>query len=240
MKVLIGIATYKRPEKLKRCIDSILNSTHQDFHIVVVCDNNDWDTHEFLLKKYDINLPLYSFIQPEHKYVIGAWNKVVNLNIPYPYWQSFIGLCDDVELEPNALEKAIQTHQKRFPDTDGVVGFKQVCPGHNNYNFKWFGQTLMGRKFIERYKDVNYQICAPMYSHFFQDEEMYDFANSLNKFEVCPQAILKHYHPGFVKSEIDETHNITRDGHNSPKKRDTEIFNRRRLEGKIWGKTWEI
>ena len=91
--------------------------------------------------------------------------RVIQENISRE-WDGFIGLCDDVELLPNTLEKAVLLHNQKFFDTDGVVGFAQDCPGYPRYTFKWFGQTLIGRKFVERYRDANYQICCPDYYHF--------------------------------------------------------------------------
>lgn len=236
MRLLIGIATYHRIEKLHRCIKSIKASTHQDFEIMVICDNMDLDTAEEIRATYP---EIIIDVQPSHKYVIGAWNLCVQSNIDDPSWDGFIGLCDDVELTPEALEEIVACHKFTFPDTDGVMGFNQECPGYSNYTFKWFGQTLMGRKFIERYKEANYQICCPDYKHFFQDEEMYEFASSLNKFYSCPQALLKHYHPGFIKEEMDETHNIIRDKVNSPKLHDLRIYTIRKSEKLIWGKSFQ-
>lgn len=236
MKILIGIATYHRIEKLHRCIKSIKASTHQDFEIMVVCDNLDLDTAEEIKAIYP---EIIVDVQPSHKYVIGAWNLCIQSNINEP-WDAFLGLCDDVELNPDALEQAIKVMSASFKDGDGVVGFKQECPGYPNYTFTWYGQTLIGRKFIERYKEVDYQICAPMYKHFYQDQELFEYANSLNKFEKADKAILKHYHPGFIKEEHDETHDVIRKGKNSPKKYDIELFNKRQKENKIWGLSWEL
>lgn len=242
MKLLIGIATYKRPKKLIRLIKSLNNQTYKDFRLYIISDNNDFDsanivqTHEV----YDVmNTSWIVQNDSKHHYVIGAWNRVIKENINRDDWDGFIGLCDDVELRPNALEEIINYHQKCFPDTDGVCGFNQECPGHLEYTFKWFGQTLMGRKFVERYKDVDYQICCPYYTWSHQDEEMFQFASSLNKFRNCETAILQHYHPCFIKQEIDETHNILRQGNNSIRNKDLTLFKKRQEENKIWGKTWE-
>ena len=41
MKFNIIIPTYKRVEKLSRCINSILKQTYRDFEIIVCFDNMD-------------------------------------------------------------------------------------------------------------------------------------------------------------------------------------------------------
>lgn len=239
MKLLIGIATYKRIKKLERCIESIKKSTYKNIlQIEVIIDNNDYETLNFISNRYEEDFSLIDCkIQPEHKFVIGAWNRVIQENMDKE-WGGFIGLCDDVELRLNALEEIVKYHKENFPNTDGVCGFAQECYGNEKYTFKEYGQTLMGRKFIERYKEVNYQICCPFYKHFKQDREMYQFASFLNKFKFCSTAILDHDHPSFT-GNIDETHNIIREGVNSPKKHDFDLYIKRNKENKIWGKTWE-
>lgn len=234
MKLLIGIATFKRIDKLKRLLKSLKNQTYQNFRIEVVCDNNDFETSKFL-----VDSDIKNYVQNYHKFVIGAWNKIVQQNINNT-WDGWIGLCDDVELHPNALQIIVNQHKDHFYDTDGVLGFKQECPEHPEYSFKWFGQTLMGRKFIERYAEANYQICCPDYFHFCQDAEMYDYAHSLYKFFSCEGAVLNHYHPGFIKDEVDETHNIIRSGNVSPKNKDFKMQIEREKLGYLWGKDFNL
>ena len=236
MKLLIGIATYQRTKKLQRLLLSLHNSTYKNFDIEIVADNNDLNTSNEI--KY-LNADMVVKVQPEHKYVIGAWNRIVQENI-HKKWDGFIGLCDDVELKPDALQNIVNMHGRTFPDTDGVLGFKQECPGHPEYSFKWFGQTLMGRKFVERYKDANYQICCPDYRHFCQDSEMGEYAHSLNKFFACEEAVLQHYHPCFVKEEIDNTHNLIRLGKYSPKNHDYKMQKIRKNSGFLWGKNFQL
>jgi glycosyltransferase involved in cell wall biosynthesis len=237
MKLLIGIATYRRIEKLKRCLDSIFSSTYTNYQVVVVSDNNDFETAEFLKNSDYPNLKVD--VQPSRQFVIGAWNKVVKENV-YHDFDGFIGLCDDVELLPSTLEMAFLSHATLFSDTDGVVGFNQKCPGRDDYTFKWYGQTLIGRKFIERYSKANYQICCPDYKHFYQDEEMFYYAHSLGKFAPCKEALLYHYHPSFLPNEKDETHDIVRLGICSPKKYDFDVYTQRRKLGYLWGSDFNL
>lgn len=249
MKLLIGIATYKRTEKLQRCLNSIFNSSYKDYEILIVADNNDVATKDYLAgpnmyKLWDV------IVQPSQQFVIGAWNRANRENIEIKFvednngtkvgFDGFIGLCDDVELTENALENAVLAHKNWFPDGDGVVGFKQDCPGYPEYTFKWYGQTLMGREFIERYKQVDYQICCPDYKHFFQDEEMFMYANSMNKFHPEESALLHHYHPSFIREEQDQTHEIVRFGNDSPKVHDMKVLAERLKKGYLWGRDFNL
>ena len=247
MKLLIAIATYKRIEKLQRLLNSLFEQTYKDFEIVIVCDNKDYETENYLkgpnmYKLYDV------IVQEEQKFVIGAWNRAVKecffdslleWSEEKPrrdHFDGFVGLVDDVELYKDTLEVAVREFKSVYnKSTDGVLGFHQECPGHEEiYSFKWYGQTLIGRDFIERYQTVDYQICCPMYRWSHQDEEMWQYASSLGKFHQCRKAILKHYHPSFIKEEIDETHNLVRYGINSPREHDLKLFNERQKLGLIW------
>jgi hypothetical protein len=47
---------------------------------------------------------------------------------------------------------------------------------------------------------------------------------------------LKHYHPAFVKEEMDETHPIVR---GKVKGEDDTIYRERRAKNLVWGQTWQ-
>lgn len=239
MKLLLAIATYKRPEKLKRLMLSLKKQSYKDYEVVIVFDNNDFQSCR--LVQGDAKPDWKILFQKGHKYVIGAWNRAVQEMFIKRNYDGFMGLCDDVEMvDTDFLQKAVDFHKDRYADGDGVIGFKQECPGHPQYTFKWYGQTLMGRKFIERYASVNYQICCPDYLHFFQDEEMYEYASSMDKFYRCQQAVLYHYHPSFIKKEMDETHDIIRKGFDNPKNKDFNMRGRRSGKNYLWGKDFKL
>jgi len=230
MRVLIGVATYKRPEKLTRLLKSLEAQTYQNFHTHIVFDANDKES-VIGATSYQRNYTME--INPEHGYVIGCWNLAHRC----PGFDAHLMLCDDVELHKTCLERALEALETRFKDTDAVIGLSQECPGYPNYTYKPFGQTLMGRKFIDRFEPVDYQVCCPFYTHFYQDAEMWQYMSELGKTYHCKEAILNHYHPSFKKDELDETHGIVRV--KSLFNGDIELFKRRQAEGKLWGKTWD-
>lgn len=232
--IAIVIPTYKRIEKLDRCIESIFKSTWEVLNVFVYADNQDTQTKDFLALKYPFDV--FCKVNLEHKYVIGGWNDFTK-TLFNADWQIMMWCVDDVELYPDCLEKAVQAMHEHFPDYDGVVGISQECPGHEEYTYKPYGQVLLGKKFIERYKEANYAVCCPAYTHFFQDEEMWQYATSINKFYHCKEALLKHYHPAFIKSEMDATHPIVR---GAVFQRDRQIFAQRQSQNLIWGKTWQM
>jgi hypothetical protein len=230
MKILIGIATYKRPEKLKRLLRSIENQNYKNFDVAIAFDNGDIESISAL---GEWNIPLFLCVMPKQSYVIGCWNKLHQLK----GYDAHLMLCDDVELFPDCLENAVKELEEKFPDLDGVIGITQECPGRLDYTYKPFGQTLMGRKFIDRYKEVNYQVCCPYYVHFSQDCEMWQFMSELGKTYHSDKARLYHYHPAFKPEEIDATHAIVR----VPTifQKDIETFKKRQAEGKLWGRSFE-
>jgi GT2 family glycosyltransferase len=247
-KIAIGIPTFKRITKLERCLRSIeAQSFLYDMSIFIYCDNNDKETYDYLNNKYKEGLPSHqrrSFIplkivlNDKREFVVGSWNKFFNMIMTTDnQYTSCLLLVDDVELNNDCIEKAVNYLEKFYPDTDGIIGINQKNPEKLNYTFAKFGQILIGRKFIERYKEVNYQVWTPFYKHFYSDYECFMYASSLKKFYFAEDALLKHYHPGFYPEEIDKTHNVIRRP-SGPKDHDIEIFKDRQKRKVNWGNTW--
>ncbi len=233
MQFAIVIPTYSRITKLKRCIESILKQTHQDFLIFVMADNNDEETYRWVTDTY-IDEPRIQAVPIEkHLYVIGCWNyftkNLFKYVIDYMCW-----IVDDTELLPDCLETLNRVCTKHFPDKDGMVGISQVYPLCPEVHWKENGQCAIGKKFIERFP--NRQVCCPDYVHFYQDEEVLEYAKSINKF-VLSTGKLIHHHPAFYRNEMDETHKIPR-GETHNKDRATYLM--RRKKDLIWGKNWEL
>lgn len=240
MNLAIVIPTYKRIKKLERCLNAIEKSLGRaderdllnKMAVYVYCDNNDLETYEWLIKSnYNCNVTPY--LNENRLLAPGCWNKFFS-DFNTIEWDACQWLVDDVEVEEGFFIAVIETMQEHFPDYDGVIGTKQICPGREDYTFKWYGQPLIGRKFAERYP--NRQVCCPSYKHFFQDEEMYLYASSLDKFEHAKNAVMKHYHPNFVPSEYDDTHFIVR---GNIKNYDYSMFEKRQKLNLIWGKSFE-
>jgi len=231
--IAIVIPTYERIKKLDRCLSSIFKSTYQNFKIYVYADNKDEATLSHvghITKKYT---KVTCFMNSQHLGVIGSWNRFTR-ELWDSSWDIMAWIVDDVELYDDCLDRAVTAMQASFSDTDGVIGLAQECPGHPEYTYKPYGQVLLGRRFIQRYAAVEYAVCAPMYSWAYQDEEMYRFACSLNKFSHCEGARLKHYHPAFIPTEMDNTHHISREN----LRQDKEIYHRRKDGGLTWGNSW--
>jgi len=232
MKIAVVIPTYQRVKKLERCIKSILNQTYKDVEIFVYADDNDRETESFVS---GLNNPTISVaVNDTREYVIGSWNKFTR-ECWDKDWSIMAWIVDDVELDKHCFENAVYRMLTLFSDTDGVIGLSQSCPGVEGYTYKPYGQSLLGRKFISRYP--GHAASCPDYIHFWQDQELYTYASSLNKFYHSREAIVKHYHPSFIKEEMDATHSLVR---GLVKKKDTETYYKRRQQNLTWGRNFNL
>jgi hypothetical protein len=231
MKIAIGIAFHNRINKLERLLKSINN--RNNVYIFILCDNEiDYDNVTHLIK----NCPATILLNKEAQYVVKKWNWFYRNTINLDYI-GFLNLVDDVELKEDTIEQAINYFLTNYPDTDGIIGFNQECPNHPEYTFQPTGQTLIGSKFLKRYKEVDYQVCCPAYQQWYQDNETFQYAVKLGKFKFCKKATLLHYHPAFIKEEMDNTHFLIRI---KILNEDRKIYMDRQSEGLIWGDSWKL
>jgi len=232
MKIHIGIAYHNRLNKLIRLLKSINNSKVKEIEILtyVICDNEK-DFVECI--KNDLNFKVFYY--PEAPYVVKKWNSFYKetYDINSIGW---LNLVDDVELDENCIQLAVNNLLSNYPDSDGVIGINQICPNHPEYTFQPSGQILIGRKFLERYKEVEYQVCAKEYLQWRQDLETYEYSNTLGKFILGTNALIKHYHPSFIKKELDNTHFLIR---GDIINKDRKIYNERQKRGLIWGQNFQ-
>jgi len=237
MHVSIVIPTFQRILKLTKCLESIKQQTHKDLSVYIFADNNDMTTAETIAEEYPEH---YITVNSTQKYVSGSWNNYFKLAFKTHYYSTpeiMAWIVDDVVLHKDCLANAVESMIKYYPDTDGIIGLKQECPGRPDYTFKWFGQMLIGREFIERYKEVDYQLYCPDYTHFHGTEEIFQYANSLGKFKNCPEAVLDHYHPSFNADWKDATHDIVR---SQIIQKDKATWKTRQQKELVWGKTWDL
>lgn len=243
MKILACIATYNRPEKVKRCIDSILNQTWKKIDIMVCADNNDIETMDYIDLKFPSNeYPNIDVIINERQlFVGGCWNKIIKYGKTErdDIYDGYLMLVDDVVLEPNCVENAVFDMGRvfggdKFKGDDAVIGITQTG---KQAGFVPAGQCLIGSTFVDRFKEVDYQVYNPEYSHWFIDGELHEYAESLDKFYLSITAKLEHLHPAFYSEEMDDTHKITR---GQIMKEDKKTRQLRQEQGLIWGQSFRV
>jgi hypothetical protein len=200
----IYIPTYKREAKLMRCMDSIVNQDFKAVRIVV---------------KYDT----------QREYVFRMWDR--ELRTMFYDWAILI--CDDVEFLPGCFSKLAEVCNKKFPDTDGIVGYNQINIPPDADGFSKSAQIAIGRKFVERFGE--HRVHCPDYRSFGADAELGHFADSVRKFYFCEEAQMIHHHPAHCPGEMDETHVVMRAG--DTVQVDNDKYQQRVVQrGWTWGK----
>lgn len=117
----IVIPTWKRPEKLARCLESIKRQTYKEIRVHAIEDTDR----------------LFAF---------GVWNRFL---ASWDTGGYFVYLCDDTELAPNCIQEAVKVFSRRWPDGDGVVGFHQQIADKGGWCQSAMG--MVGRAFAERF-----------------------------------------------------------------------------------------
>lgn len=121
-KVTVLIPTYKRPEKLKRAVESILTQTYQDF-IIVISDNASGDKTENIvssLKQVDKRIEYYK--QPVNIGMNPNFNFLVS-KVATPF---FCLLTDDDYYLPNFLEDSFSIFDQHPQIMFSVVSAPEI------------------------------------------------------------------------------------------------------------------
>jgi len=212
----IVIPTRNRIKKLRRCLASIPSSVLGiPIKITVICDDDPMTAYLLQVESNSIRV----ITVKEHSGSVYCRNL-----ISQTVEDILLYATDDIEFKKDAIIEATKVMKKHFPDGDGIVGFNQI----NANKFSVAGVALMGQKFLRRYPERKFLF--PGYFHFSCQEVEY-LGNKLNKIILAEKAEIIHYHPGFVKSEVDNTHVEAR----SHRKDDRSLSNERYHKGLIWG-----
>ncbi len=111
------IATRDRPNYLNRTLDTLTRQTYWNIQIVVVDDGSSPDVPR-MIKRY----PVDKFVKTEHVGAAAARNE--------GFLQSegeFVIFCDDdLELEPNMIERLLDTLQRNPSKAYAYCGFRQT------------------------------------------------------------------------------------------------------------------
>jgi hypothetical protein len=194
-----------------RCLECI--PRHPWVKVVVGCDADSW-TAQNLVHPLVGTPPDFTLWSKKH---LGSM-RLCNL-LAASVEDGLIPLCDDMELLPGALEKALEKFNQEFPDDDGVLGFHQE--GLTSYAPT--GLFLMGQKFLARYPGK--QVFNTTYAHF-GDVEIYELAHKLGKFKFGGKEVAVYH-----RHEEDGTHKESR----KIKAIDAALRKDRRESGQIWG-----
>lgn len=139
-------------------------------------------------------------------------------------------LADHIVPKPNLIEAVAKAYEGR-PDI-GMVGLKianmEPLPGVREYCF-----FALSRPFIEHFPDR--QVFCPDYYHFYGDTELGRFAADSEAFLFAENAEIETFHVNNGLADPDDTWRASR----SRKKQDIDTYERRKLKGLVWGKSFE-
>jgi len=212
------IPTRNRWRKLQRCLGSIPQQLPDvTLNVIVVCDG-DYETAQALLAIGN-GVVSRTILVRQHSGAVFCRNLVTQCAE-----DAVLYATDDIEFSSGAIEAAVKSMRRNFPDEDGIVGFNQICQG----GFTAAGVALVGQPFLRRYP--NRKLFCPLYFHF-SCQEIERLGKKLGRLVVEKEAVLTHYHPGWNKAEFDKTHAEAR----IYRQKDKAISSARRAKGLIWG-----
>ncbi len=219
MRIEIVIPTYRREDKLCKCIESIKKAMIDDVKLCIYYSEEiAWEKMGEIWQNDFIHHIMY-----DRPYTAPTfWNYYLENQFN---GDVFVYLNDDVELDPDCLRLIVQTFEYGIKDFDGVVGIHQInIP--NTRRLLAFG--AIGKKFIDRFP--NRHVFCPDYKCLYIDEELENYARIVDKAWTDRGPKLLHHHPCTGVPE-DETHRHNR----IHKADDIRMYNARKKMGYLWG-----
>lgn len=197
----IVLSTRFRFGKLLRMIKSVPPLHYLNIHVVFDGDRENFEAFSRLPKDHYQGGTMTGYLIRVHSGSVYCRNHV------FPMCEDGVLIaCDDIVFHPGAIESAFRNFNKRFKDDFGVVGFNQfnaVPPD----NFCWTGVCLVGQSYLKSHPGK--RLINPEYFHFGTREIEWK-ADKLKCLYRDPDAKIFHYHPGWMKDEMDRTHNEAR------------------------------
>ncbi len=198
--VLVVVPTWQRPEKLAACLASLQAQTYPNVEVLPVEDT-------------------------DREFAFGIWNRIAR-NVGKG---AFAYLCDDMEAAPDMIERAVSLLLSKWPNTDGLVGFRQNIQGLKGACDAAVG--MIGARFLDRFPGRR-PFC-PEYSRFHADLELGRYAKKVHRFQMPDSVNLTHHHPKYEPDAMDLTHQIVRD--EAAVARDDATLRRRKAKRLLWG-----
>jgi glycosyltransferase involved in cell wall biosynthesis len=190
-KVSVIIPSMNRPDRLKRCVESLKASVSNPEEVecitVIDCDMESQQSMIGML------WPVVMF-SPERLGAITSWN--IGLMVSRSNRVVFAG--DDLEWTPGWLDMAIKAHQEKLGGY-GMLGFND---GYQN------GNTLAVHYLIDKQfvKDIfGGRIAFPMFEFYCNDTVANRLAKKVNRFWWDKSVLVAHHHytQTGVKDDLD-------------------------------------
>jgi len=199
-------------------------------------------------KEHNINVYIYTDTLRERKevYDLTPANILSNINVialkkEYIAPDLFNDFLEDMEEDlliyttddtiflDNCISNALKDMENL--EYDGVVGFNVAnCPSGQGCNAS---HGMISKKFSNRFP--NNKVFCPEYRVLYIDEELMNYAISVDKFKSSSEAKILHFHPAVTKEKPDSTHIHHRRNKNS----DIVTYKKRKELNLIWGESFE-
>lgn len=187
-KVSILFPTTGRPERARRCIDQLRETTKgHELEIIAAVDS---DQETALSIGPVVDLLLYS---THYRGCSQAWNDCLAESTGDPV----VFAADDLNWQEGWLDAAL-AKLSEFPDNWGLVGFND---GH--WGEELSTHYLMSRKFI--CEVLGGVVAWPEYKHSFNDLETSERAKAAGRYAWCKEAHVPHEHWLFGDRQKDDT-----------------------------------
>lgn len=193
MKNLILIPSYKRPDRLKTCLNSVLtNSVVSD--ISVLLHTSDMNTYSSVIEEYEpkgVQFVISEAMTCPEKLNLGC--DVFGVNYDYT---SFIG-DDCVVSTPRWDEICVNYIEQNFN------GLGVVSPSEPEWGRNYDDLPLHWMQSKSFWSTVGCYVHRGM-NHCYVDNLIRDFANSINSYAKLQNCIIEHRHPnhGFENDEV--------------------------------------
>ena len=193
MKNLILIPSYKRPGRLKTCLNSVLaNSVCSD--ILVLLHTSDMNLYLDVIEEYEpknVQFAISESMTCPEKLNLGC--DVFGANHEYT---SFIG-DDCVVVTPRWDEICVNHIEQNFN------GLGVVSPSEPNWGRNYDDLPLHWTQSRTFWSTVGYYVHREM-KHCYVDNLIRDFAKSIHSYAKLQNCIIEHHHPnhGFQNDEV--------------------------------------
>lgn len=214
--ILMKVTSRERPKQLIECINVYLSLANNPYKMkwMITLDGNDHTVKEIdfgsELIPYKDNVFIYYGDSTDK---INAINRDVNL---IDGWDILLNISDDQLPIVKGYDDIIRSAMP--DDLDYSLWF------NDGHQMRINTQEILGYNYYKRH---NY-IYNPNYKSFFCDNEASEVAKILRRQRVFNECIIKHFHPGWDKTQA-HRNDALYEKNNKYWKHDEDLYNARKL-----------
>lgn len=149
--VSIILYTNNKKTNFKRCLDSLVNQTNRNIEILVLCNDNEYET---IVESYNDDRIIYTCSSESIEDMIN--NSLKKIHGKYVYF-----ISEDDYLRKNAIESVVERLKKKKVDILVTNYYRRVNKKNKKLNILSFMDTSLKKKNV--LKDVN----LSLYNKFF-------------------------------------------------------------------------